>query len=855
MNHRIRKLHGDQHGQGLVFAALSFLITIMAVAMVYNVGQVVRTRITVQNGADSAALSAAMVQANSLSTIAWLNNGMAQIYHSLLRQIADITTFAVLAEFEDRGGRFRSEGTYAKGYPAPQTDIWGTPSTYDGQIEAAPAPGFACQKLAELTQRADGVFPQAKRWLMELSNIQQAVALAAPVLMSDEIDRVVSAAGATNKSVFFGSRMYPFHASTLDMHIFRLDNGWRIIVERSGETTEIIEVTHPNDKLWIIQNTMGVEQTIITVEQLDDDGNQYRISLAPQGDVWTVTRTETPNGDEWEIIITPAAKPAFTIWFKPFPDLDPNAFGFKTSDMDDWEIYRRDPETGNVQFRQNGEWVDYTDQYRMVNGYKVPVTMSNWVQVGDATVYLGRTPSVHFAHTRARLSNPLQLTHWSGGVTLRVVNDDFSISVAHWQAGPINTSNADGRWHKHFDNRQDYWWQHRLTEIVPNAQWEYNYKEMGSMLRWEGDRYRFALYHGVRWNYGTDYSAMGTAPPTFQAAAGASPETSQFPGWMYWMGVAPVDSADDGVGMTFGAQSPEQNRWDAGAEPDRSYFYQIRTCWHCSGSGEDPEEAGEVCPVCHGIRNGVAPTPTHVCIRPIDTLHRGTKPTADWQDYVTLAIEEDGSYGVEGKVREPLVLTEEFFKYGINVAVWANPWPGLTPDADAEAESTGLKPMLFSGLNPSHKDNYQAPRLPGWGCMAVASARAVFDDRDYGGIGWGFPALTVQQRDDWIEGVSSQGNLYVTEWTARLVSTKTNIDRDDLELDGYTVDGMDYDTPAGWLYDIFAQGQTFQSSKIMKDYSLEAVPRLGQMRRRDGRRLNFVASGTDEVKFDDHLYH
>ena len=833
----IKALHANQQGQGLVFAALSFLIVLTAVTMVYNVGCIINTRILVQNAADSAALSAATIQANCMSTIAWINNATAQIYHSLLRQMADITTFAVLAEFEDPGGVYRRGGDFSAGYPAPASVVWGQMSPYDSEIGIASPQGFACQKLTELTQRAEIVFPEAKLWLMQLSHIQQTVALVAPVLINDKIDEVVSTINCTNKSVFFGSRWYPFNSDALDMLIEKLTNGWRVTVTRAGEPTEIIEVIRFAEDIWIIKNTKGLEQTELVIKKLDTAGNEWEITSTPPGDVLTAKRIELQNGDLWTLVVAPAGKPPISIEFKPFPDIDPNAFGFKSSDMADWEIYRKNSNTGTLEIKQGGEWIAAQDE-KDINGYKVKVNINNWVKVGDASVHLVVPPAVHFAKSRIDLTTPIALTHWSGDVKLRVINDSFAISVAHWQAGPINTALADGRWHKYFDDREDYWWQHRLTEIISNSTWEYNYKQMGSILQWENNKHRFALYHAVRWNYNQDYGN------NFISAV----DNNQLPPWMYWTDVAPANS-EKGIGLTFGAQSPEAKFWDA--QPDKSKYYQLRTCWHCGGVGKNPEDTTEVCPVCKNVSNGPGLL-THVCFRPIDTLHRGSDPSKeDWADFITLMLEVDGSYGIPGKVMPPLVLTDEFFKYGINVAVWTNPWPGLLPEAD---ESTSnLTPILIEPLNSNKNSTAEPRQMPSWGCMAVASARAGFADKDFNGYGWLF-ALDADQREDWVDGVTSKGNLYITEWAARLVSTKTNINSSDLELEAHQFEDRDYDTPVGWLYDIFASGQSFQSNKVIVGYSLKSIPCFKEkIQRRRGGKLQFA--GDKDIKFDDYVYH
>ncbi len=872
-----QRLHSDQRGQGLVFAAMSFLIIIMAATMVYNVGQVCMTRIKVQTAADSAAMSAAMIQANCLSSVGWINNGMAQIYHSLLRQMADITTFAVLAEFEDPKSLLRSGTSLMppEGYPCGVLNLWGANSPYLAQAEAAPSPGFACQKLAELSARAEVVFPEAKRWLMELSHIEQAIVLAGPVLIEDEIDKAAYEAGASHKSVFWGSRWYPLNARKVDMMIEKLDeeDGWNIEVWENGKTTRYIEVRHPTEKVWTIRSVAGVDQDeTLHIEQLDDAQEEWLITRSPQGTEVHCKKVGSGDTAFWIVSTQAPGQTPHSIGARPHPSLGDGAYDLIV-DGEVVEIFRRNPTSHDLEVRRNGDWVSLTEYEH--DGVRVQI--DDWVRIDEGlSVYIGNPPAVSAHGTYFSLRTPISFSHTVGPVHLGVI-DHFRITVRQYT---LTVDNADGRWRKYYDERGDYWWQHRLTPDpeFPNNKWEYNYEELGSLLNWESNRYRLGLNQAVRWNF-DDYSDWGN----FESAVA----TDNLPDWMYWMGVAP--GGDDDTGMTYEAKSPKDSPWEPGYTPPKSQFYQMRPCWYCDGSGEktrtieDPPGSGNMvqetytCPVCKGQTWGQATT--QVCVRPKDTAYRH-QGSESWKNFLQLQMAKDNSYGVEGKVQEPLVLTEEFFKYGMNVAVWANPWPGMDVGTRREDPSgSTLMPILINPfVDPTKGD--ETPRMPDWGCMAVASARAGFYDpalahtesADANGFVWklkgpvhvetrpGDPAPQDDSvRTKWLEGQSSGGNLYVTRWAARLVSTKNNIDPDDLELEGHELEGRMSDSAAGWLYQLFASGESHYISKLVRENKLENIPALNSMRRRDGRRLQFGdqqgATDTDDVKFEDVLYH
>ncbi len=888
------RLHHDQRGQGLVFAAMSFLLVVMAAGMVYNVGQVCMTRIQVQTAADSAALSAAMIEADCMSSIAWINNGMAQIYHSLLRQMADITTFAVLAEFEDPKSHFRPTSTNPnpdkkklEGYPCPLDVLWGPDSPYLPEAQAAPPPGFACWKLGRwendpnpdsLISRAKVVFPEAKRWLMELSNIEQAIALAGPVLIEDEIDRIAGEAGASCKSVFWGSRWYPLDSMRVDMTIERLtaEDGWNVEIWQSGEVTRRIEVRHPTDSVWTIRSVAGADlDETVHIERMNDEGTEWVITRTPQGT--TVTCQKVGSGDEgfWVISTEGPGQAPHEIAAKPNKSLGPGAYDLIV-DGKVVDTYRRNPTTHDLEVYRDGHWVSLTEYEH--NGVRVQV--EDWVRIDNGlSVYLGNPPVVNAHGTYFTLRTPIHFTHHVGPVLLRVT-DHFAVGIARPDGEVLTAEDADGRWRKHYDQQGDYWWQHRLTPDpeFPDTKWEYNYERLGSLLNWESNRYRLGLWQAVRWNFDSDYAGWGD----FKTAVASG----DLPDWMYWMGVAP-DGQSKTAGMTFEARSPKDRPWETGYEPPRTEYYQMRPCWHCDGTGEitrqveDPPGSGQyheetvTCPVCHGYKWGR--DTTQVCVRPEDTAYRN-QGADRWKNFLKLRLAEDNSYGVPGKVREPLVLTEEFFKYGMNVAVWANPWPGMDVGTQREdPHGSTLMPILISPFADSNEED-DTPRMPDWGCLAVASARAGFYDPDLADSGlpdkdgyiWklkgpehvdrhpGDPEPEDNSdRTKWLEGELSPGNLYVTRWAARLVSTKTNIDADDLELEDMDIEGRTADSAVGWLYQLFASGRSFHISKLVRENSLKQVPALNAMRRRDGRRLQFgnEQGDTSDVKFEDTVYH
>ncbi len=79
----------DEEGAVLAISILSFLFLFVSSFSVYAVGETVRQRLELQNAADAAAYSAAVVQADTLSRVAAINRAMAWTYVMLGRMEMD----------------------------------------------------------------------------------------------------------------------------------------------------------------------------------------------------------------------------------------------------------------------------------------------------------------------------------------------------------------------------------------------------------------------------------------------------------------------------------------------------------------------------------------------------------------------------------------------------------------------------------------------------------------------------------------------------------------------------------------------------------------------------------------------
>jgi len=80
LNNCCRRLWRDESGVVLAFTVIVFLSLFVVACSVYAVGENIRQRMELQNAADAAAYSAAVVQADALSRIAAINKALAWTY-------------------------------------------------------------------------------------------------------------------------------------------------------------------------------------------------------------------------------------------------------------------------------------------------------------------------------------------------------------------------------------------------------------------------------------------------------------------------------------------------------------------------------------------------------------------------------------------------------------------------------------------------------------------------------------------------------------------------------------------------------------------------------------------------------
>ena len=783
----------EQRGQALVFGAVSLLLVAGFVALVYNVGRAAQRRVQVQMAADMTAYSGAAIKANALSSIGWINDGMAQVYYNMMRYAVDVNTAGLAAELEYR---------------------------QNGKVLDPSGAGYRAYQ--EAYDRAREWIPRGKEWLLDLSRIENAIALVTPRLMQEEMYEVALAAGAERISMYPSHRLFPREGSETHFLIEQFPNGWRITNLANGEMVWVYrELTDDGKKQWHIVYARG-------------DGTQEEVTILEDvpGERWVITRT--PPGDTITIINHPDLG-----WIVHGRPQDPQRqvnIQFISVDMDDDGVYEGTRVTfqGESQiFKREGgdlyiwdpqakEYVNVTSNETTIGGVNVAVNVTNRIHFPGAIVDIGTPVHVYIGQAHIVLRDPPTIHTGLGPVHIGITGfdaDSFSISVMGFN---LNIAQADGRWRKYFDAHEELWWRHRLTEEPPTSgadrQWRYDYEYMGAHMRYESNYERFMVTHAVRDRIG---------------------DTADLPEWYAWFD--PIQARPRNMTYRQTAFTPSGALMVPTSTPPPDAYYLTQTCAHCHGVGADPANPDEACPVCEARdhnRDGDSDVRVFIAdIAASTALGDRTTQTRETDYLDARAYRGRDAYGIPNP-RYPLVLTEEFFKYGINIAAWHRRFGEAPKDEPQRTDA----PMIFDSE-------------PDWGFVAIASARIGIPEGDPAAPAWRYQFQSLpgfidargrDVRQQWVEDAAE--NLYSPRIAARLVSTKGNIN--DYDLEHY----MDVEENAmSYLWDVMlgARYDRYRESMWLNKYDGRSDPvvaqRLRRMRDRSGRVFQITSPEVEAV--------
>jgi hypothetical protein len=785
----ISRLWREESGQGILFAAATLLVLVGFVAFVFNIGRLLDRRTKMQIAADAAAYSGAMVEANAVSAIAWINSAMSQVYYNAMSYAKDVDMAAVAAELERR-------------------------------MNPNGAPGGAAWDAYQMAySQAATNLPMAKLWMVQLSQLENAIAIVTPRLAEEEMFAVAGRAGAERMSVYPSFRMFPSQESRTSFSITCLGNGWKIVNLNTGETLTI----SLNGNTWDIQ--------------WSNDPSPREVQISQDSPTrWHVQYFQPPGSPVQEVFLENDPGLGWVVWgsspgVNGGPPVTTPPITFTTVDMDGDGLKEgtRITQGGYSQVAMRGAdgnvyvWNDVARRYdrttsnqTTVGGVNVQVNVTNTIHfAGGATARIGQPTVVDIGGTHLVLTDPPNISTGFGPVRIAISGfspTQFNISVGGFSLTP---GNSNGRWTDHYDPREEIWWRTRLVVMGtdlngrPN-QWQYDYERFGALLRWESN------------GYITRHAFMGQ---------GFSPNPNDWPTnpqtqWTAWFNTDPVQA------------KPVDESWQPENQPDTDFsapdgsgirhllpnilppagaYYQTATCAHCSGTGK--EAGGGVCAACrardyfgNSRTSNVRVSIGSLANSPFwpNGLRRGTvdQPFPAEADYLDARVYNSSSYGVIAPPLQqmmPLVATEEFFKWGVNIGVWKHAYNGSLYPNDT--------PMLFPNS-----------REPAWGTVAIASARVGLPDGSGGHI-WQFN--NKPNRSNWCQ--ASLLNLYYADVQAKLYASKyqvSDFDLDDEILQGMPVNAID-ESGLSYLWTAILASNRISRNTWMDRFNGQSDPRVG----------------------------
>ncbi|MBI2195300.1 MAG: hypothetical protein HYU36_25245 [Planctomycetes bacterium] len=533
-------LRGDS-AQAMVIGAISMFFILPAMALVYNVSQLVHQRIAVQQAADAAAYSGALVEANLLSTVAVANEAMAYTYYGLMRAATDVTATAVLAAIEDRG--------------APP-DVVGV--------------DHAGQRYEASYAHAQEWIPRGERWFDLLGKMEQGLAGATPFLLLQEIAESARASGAEAAAVFPKRRYAPEAGYHLLYFIAKLSNGWRI-TNNSGYLLEFLEL---GDRRWqvtasnvgtVLFEQLGDEHWRITSGHFEDDlftdGVSYLKLDMTDRSTGEVTHVEAQQVSArlWEFILDSAQ---FGLHVLPYLD----------------GTYLVEVKSPTVNYSEHVKW-DTDNRLMVEHGglWDYLPAQPTQVTVGGVVIdvhYVQRLTFpggeffppdfVSFHEVVFRPPNRLVIPE----VTIRIEPGSVTLYGQHelvryrirqtvfFDINGLTLKDADGRW-----RYLDEWTRHRLIEDS-SVHWTYELQKEPSDL--QGETPLRLGYHAV---FDHDPDARG-------------PGGFVLPEWTKWF------------------------RIDAGRSASLQAYHQTRPCWNSTSCDHVPfSPVSRNCGVCRGRDN------------------------------------------------------------------------------------------------------------------------------------------------------------------------------------------------------------------------------------------------------------
>ncbi|MGD1000716.1 MAG: pilus assembly protein TadG-related protein [Candidatus Brocadiia bacterium] len=860
----IGRFVADESGQGIIFAAATLLLLVGFVAFVFNFGRLLDRRTKTQIAADAAAYSGAMVEADAVSAIAYINSAMSQVYYNSLKYAVDMNESAVAAELERRMN-FTTNPPFTPGGPS-----WNTYLTVYSTVSQS--------------------LPEAKQLMLQLSQLENAIAIVTPRLVQEEMFAVAGRAGGERMSVYPSFRMFPSPDSLVQFAISCLGNGWQVTNLGTGDTLTITLNGNTWDMKWISATSSR------EVQITQNNSTSWTIQFSqPAGTPVQLVNVDNEPNLGWVISgtgVNPNGGPPVPMQPITFTPVDPAGLGYnegvQISQGGSSQILMRTPD-GNISLWNGSSYIPMTSNTTTIGGVNVQVNVTNTINfAGGGSAQIGNPSVLNIGGARIVLSNPPTIGTGFGPVWINITGfnpNQFNISAGGFSLMP---GNSNGRWNDHYNPAEELWWRNRLVVMGTDAngnpnQWEYDWEQLGALLQAEPQNGNI-----------TAHAFMGSGN-------GYTSDPGTWPTWTGWFNPFPYPMPNNptqnyAMPYDISTQAPQDPTWFG--PPDGKgishllsqyaapviapqAYYQTAKCAYCNGTGMVPgTNVVGSCPVCHGWDNAGNLTYSNVRVfigdlaTSVHTVVHLSNPAAQIfpDDFYLSApmfrqtsvtnYPNPSSPGVAiATPGLPLVAYDDFFKWGVNVGVWKHPYNGLWTGTNG-GQSDNL--MLSNVQDPlSQVVFFPSSVEPAWGTVAVASARVGLPVA-IGGLPNGGVALPnvngsylcqfsdAADRSAWCQ--SSLENLYYADVQAQLFASKNQVgdfDLDEAILQGTPVAAID-ESGLSYLWSaILAQNSYNYRNDWMNRFNGEADPRIGQalrnMQDRQGATFDYGSGNLNQV--------
>lgn len=498
-----QKFIKDESGQSLMVAALTVFILLVMVGLVIGVGEVTTHQMRVQNAADAAAYSGAAVQADCLAQIAWINDGMAQIYYDLTRGVVDNIVLSTDYQLASAGWWDVTLTPDGKGMGGTLPDL--------SSVKGWPDVDNAKDRFDSARGHIKDAYDEGILWLERLSRIERSIAIVGKNLILHQVyhtaqinfysdnDKDGKSDDELRTSVYpYGFELYPESAYYVDAVIEKTGalspepwqpNGWHISsntnpeYELTAEHTAHSESTNDGKK----ETTDAWDFTIINPKYPDG------VSMLIEQDIYepASAKEETCSkcGTNYKnlasrYLIKPTGSDEVEVWLFDDPAYAQSPMIKRVGDTYECIVpseagatvckvsYLWDSE-GFLTL--NGQRVN-EETSMTVNGTKVAAPMPEWLEVDGGYLKLG-TPSrmrildmdFLFYGTQMDIRYPIP-AGWVDVKTDRVLINS------------ISTMNADGRW-RDYGVKQTGRHYHRMKVLESDTKWHYERIMIGSYTR------------------------------------------------------------------------------------------------------------------------------------------------------------------------------------------------------------------------------------------------------------------------------------------------------------------------------------------------------------------------------------